>query len=229
MQELPEVDYSTLLASSIHEVKNSLNMLLNTIDNVSAGCDNHHCGTRESLSYIKYEGTRISDDLIELLAIYRIRNNQYMVNIDEHSVSGFLNEILLQHETTFRYRNIRQSLDCSEDLIWYFDRDLLSVVMSNVINNLYKYTRDRLDISAGHSGDYLLIQIRDNGEGYPEWMLSAETTQQQALRTDMSGTGLGLYFSRLVCAIHKNKGREGYITTTNDGIDGGGCFSIYLP
>jgi len=229
MQELPEVDYSTLLASSIHEVKNSLNMLLNTIDNVSAGCDNHHCGTRESLSYIKYEGTRISDDLIELLAIYRIRNNQYMVNIDEHSVSGFLNEILLQHETTFRYRNIQQSLDCSEDLIWYFDRELLSVVMSNVINNLYKYTRDRLDISAGQSGDYLLIQIRDNGEGYPEWMLSAETNQQQALRTDMSGTGLGLYFSRLVCGIHRNKGRKGYVTTTNDGINGGGCFSIYLP
>ena len=229
MQELSEFDYSTLLASSIHEVKNSLNMLLNTIDNVSTGCENHQCGTRESLSYIKYEGTRISDDLIELLAIYRIRNNQYMVNIDEHSVSGFLNEILLQHETTFRYKNIRQSLDCSDDLIGYFDRDLLSVVMSNVINNLYKYTRDRLDISAGQSGDYLLIQIRDNGEGYPEWMLSPEPTQQQTIRTDMAGTGLGLYFSRLVCGIHKNKGREGYITTTNDGIDGGGCFSIYLP
>jgi K+-sensing histidine kinase KdpD len=229
MQELSEFDYSTLLASSIHEVKNSLNMLLNTIDNVSGSCDNHHCGTRESLSYIKYEGTRISDDLIELLAIYRIRNNQYMVNIDEHSVSAFLNEILMQHETTFRYRNIQQSLDCSDDLIWYFDRDLLSVVMSNVINNLYKYTRDRLEISADQSGDYLLIQIRDNGEGYPDWMLSPETTQKQALRTDMAGTGLGLYFSRLVCGIHKNKGREGYITTTNDGIEGGGCFSIYLP
>jgi hypothetical protein len=54
-------------------------------------------------------------------------------------------------------------------------------------------------------------------------------THQNNISFDNSNTGLGLYFSKLVAEIHKNKGRHGYINTTNEGIDGGGCFAIYLP
>jgi len=229
MSAISEFDYSTLLASSIHEVKNSLNMLLNSIDQVSGSCESHTCCNKDTLSYIQYEGNRISDDLVELLSIYRIKNNQYMANIDEYSVSDFLNEILQQHETMFRYRNMEQSLECDEDLVWYFDRDLLAVVLSNVINNLYKYTKNILQITAKKSEKYLLIEVRDNGEGYPEWMLADNSKKQQSISFDESSTGLGLYFSRMVAELHKNKGRQGYISTTNDGINGGGCFSIYLP
>jgi K+-sensing histidine kinase KdpD len=229
MNVAPEFDYSTLLASSIHEVKNSLNMLLNSIDQVVTEYDEDSCPAYKAFSQIQYESKRVNDDLVELLAIYRIRNNQYSANIDEYSVSDFLNENIGQHEAMILNRKINYTLECNDDLHWFFDRDLLTGVISNVINNLYKYTKDKLHISAVREDKYMVIKIMDNGPGYPENMLVSNDDNQKSISFDQASTGLGLYFSKLVAELHKNKSRNGFIKTTNEGIDDGGCFSIYLP
>ena len=229
MKAAPEFDYAVLLASSIHEVKNSLNMLLNSIDQVITTCNEETCPAYKIFPQIQYESKRVNDDLVELLAIYRIRNDQYAANIDEYSLSDFLNENIGQHEAMILHRKIDYKIDCDDELYWFFDRDLITGVISNVINNLYKYTKDKLHISAVKEQAYLVIKIKDNGPGYPEDMLISNDDNQQSICFDKASTGLGLYFSRLVAELHKNKGRNGFITTTNDGIDGGGCFSIFLP
>ncbi len=230
MSTTPRFDYSALLANSIHEVKNSLNMLLNSVDHVLAS-PNKDEETIKIFSQIQYEGKRVTDDLVGLLAIYRINNQQYSANVDEYSLAEFLEENINQHDAMIRHRNIEKKLICDKDLYWFFDRDLITGVISNVINNLYKYTKDKLVISAFKDGDFLVIKIQDNGPGYPENMLVShiEVQHQKSISFEDANTGLGLYFAKLVAELHKNKGRSGYITTTNDGIDGGGCFSIYLP
>ncbi len=230
MNHPDEFDYSILLANSIHEVKNSLNMLLNSVDQVLTISDED--GTTNNLfSQIQYEGKRVNDDLVGLLAIYRIQNEQYSINIDDYSVSDFLEENLEQHDTMIRHRKIEKKLDCENDLYWFFDRDLITGVLSNVINNLYKYTKNKIQVSAEKEDGYLVMRVKDNGPGYPEAMLidHEEIDSQKSISFQNSNTGLGLYFSRLVAELHKNKGKSGYVTTTNDGIDGGGCFSLYLP
>lgn len=231
MSASPEFDYSVLLANSIHEVKNSLNMLLNSIDQVMGQCNGSTCPTYNLFSQIQYEGKRVNDDMVGLLAIYRINNEQYSANIDEHNVADFLEENLTQHETMIRHRNIDFKLNCDESLHWFFDRDLITGVISNVINNLYKYTKNKLEISASEKDNYLVIEVKDNGPGYPEEMIisNQHNDEQKNISFDNANTGLGLYFSRLVAELHKNKGRHGYITTTNKGIDGGGCFTLFLP
>ena len=229
MNAVSEFNYADLLASSIHEVKNSLNMLLNSIDQVVETCDGDNCPVHNVFSRIQYESKRVSADLVELLAIYRIRNDQYAANVDEHSVAEFLDENINQYQAMILDRKIDYDLACDEDLRWFFDRDLITGVISNVVNNLYKYTKDRLFISAMKERDYLVIRIADNGPGYPENMLISDDDNRRSISFEEANTGLGLYFSRLVAELHKNKGRIGFITTSNDGIDGGGCFSIYLP
>jgi signal transduction histidine kinase len=231
MSAMPEFDYSTLLAHSIHEVKNSLNMLLNSVDHVLSSTDGYDTDANKVLSQIQYEGKRVNDDLVGLLAIYRINNKQYNANIDEYSVYDFLQENIAQHEVMFRHRGIEHKLVCDENLYGFFDRDLITGVLSNVINNLYKYTKNKLSITAFKEDGYLVIKIKDNGPGYPEHMMVShdENQHQNNISFEKANTGLGLYFSKLAAELHKNKGKHGYVTTTNDGIDGGGCFSIYLP
>lgn len=231
MSKMPEFDYSTLLAHSIHEVKNSLNMLLNSVDNVLLTSNDHDSEANKILSQIQYEGKRVNDDLVGLLAIYRINNKQYNANIDEHCVYDFLQETIAQHDVMIKHRGITKRFECDEDLYGFFDRDLIAGVLSNVINNLYKYTKDQLLVTACKEDDYLVITIMDNGPGYPENMIvsNKDNNNQNNINFENANTGLGLYFSRLAAELHKNKGKCGFITTTNEGIDGGGCFSIYLP
>ena len=170
MNTISELDYSTLLASSIHEVKNSLNMLLNSIDEVLL-TSNENDRSKKIFSQIQYEGKRVNDDLVGLLAIYRIKNEQYTPNIDNYCVLDFIEENLLQHEVMIRYRKIEKEIICEPDLCWCFDRDLISGVLSNIINNLYKYTNNKLHISVETENKYLVIRIKDNGDGYPDNML----------------------------------------------------------
>ena len=231
MSAMPEFDYSTLLAQSIHEVKNSLNMLLNSVDSVLSTSQDYDAEANRILSQIQYEGKRVNDDLVGLLAIYRINNKQYNANIDEYNVYDFLLENIAQHEVMLRHRGIEDTLECDEGLYGFFDRDLITGVVSNVINNLYKYTKDKLYISAYQEDGFLVIKIKDNGPGYPQHMIVSHkpNDSQTNISFENANTGLGLYFSKLAAALHKNKGKHGYITTTNEGIDGGGCFSIYLP
>jgi two-component system, OmpR family, sensor histidine kinase SenX3 len=227
---MQKIDYTTLLASSVHEVKNSLNMLLHSVDQALLSSDiNDH--NNKLFSQIQYEGKRVNDDLVGLLAIYRIEHNEYFVNIDEHSVYDFLNENIKTHEPIILHKNIDERLECDINLNWYFDRDLVTGVISNIVNNLYKFTKDKLIISAAIEENYLVIRIKDNGPGYPDNMLISheDSDQQKNICFDKANTGLGLYFSNLVAEVHRNKDRIGYITTTNEGIEGGGCFSIYLP
>ena len=42
-------------------------------------------------------------------------------------------------------------------------------------------------------------------------------------------SGLGLYFSHLVASMHRSGPRQGLIECSNQGIEGGGRFSIVLP
>lgn len=231
MSNAPEFDYKALLANSVHEVKNSLNMLLNSVEQAMGSVTDPTHPVARHLSQIQFEGKKVNDDLVGFLAIYRINNQQYSINIDEYSVYDFLQENLGQHEIMMQHRSIVPTLKCDEDLDWYFDRDLTRGVISNVINNLYKYTKDKIDITAGIEDGYLVISLEDNGPGYPDDMIITHDDEgyQKNICFDKANTGLGLYFSELVAELHKNKGRSGFITTTNNGVDGGGRFSLYLP
>ncbi len=240
MTELTQkFDYSTILASSIHDMKNSLSLLLGTIDEITLQCPPGQCNSSTQFSRLQYEGKRVNDHLVQLLALYRIDNSQYFVNVSENDAGDFLDEIMLEHEDMLAYRNISFDIDCDDGMYGFFDRDLLAGVITNIINNLYVYSKDRMQIQAETDDGYLVIHIRDNGEGYPEDMLCCTEQKQKGISFSSGSTGLGLYFAARAAAMHKNKNRCGYIRISNEGIGShsknndsvnpGGCFSIYLP
>jgi two-component system, OmpR family, sensor histidine kinase SenX3 len=224
-----EFDYSTVLASSIHDMKNSLSLLLGTLSQVTQQCQPGSCKSSSQFSQLQYEGKRVNDHLVQLLALYRIDNSQYFVNTTENDVSEFLDEITLEHQDMLAYRNINFDIDCEDGIYGFFDRDLISGVITNIINNLYVYSKDRMQIQVETQNKYLVIHIKDNGKGYPDNMLCSTEQEQKGISFSSGSTGLGLYFAAKAAEMHKNKNRNGYISISNHGIDGGGCFSIYLP
>ena len=224
-QHTQEFDFSTVLASSIHDMKNSLTLLLGTLDEVTQQCQPGTCKSSNQFSQLQYEGKRVNDNLVQLLALYRIDNSQYFVNVTENDVGDFLNDIILSHQDMLNYRNINFEIECEDDTYWFFDRDLIAGVITNIINNLYVYSKDRMAIQIVNDNGYLAIHIKDNGKGYPDNMLCSTEQQQKGISFSSGSTGLGLYFAAKAAEMHKNKNRKGYISISNEGIDGGGCFS----
>ena len=223
------LDFSTVIASSVHDMKNSLSMLLCTLDDITTECDPATCPVTEKFLQVQYEGQRVNNHLIQLLAIYKMGNAQCGANITEQYVDDFLEECALQYEALLTPKGIAIETDCEAGLVGYFDRELVSGVVNNVINNAYRYSKDRIRLSGRREDGYVVIAVEDNGGGYPPAMLCDYSQGTSGVSFSSGSTGLGLYFSSLVASSHKNRDLTGYIRCSNDGMDGGGCFSIHLP
>ncbi len=224
----PALDFATVLASCIHDMKNSLGLILARLDELAAVAGQERPLPRETVLRLRHEGGRLNNHLIQLLAIYRIGHGQYFPGIEEQEVDEFLQECLMLHEEMLAERNIAVEIDCPPALSWYFDRDLVNGVLANIINNAYRYTRDRLLLRAGEKEGMLELQVLDDGPGYPPAML-IEPDRRQGIDFGSGSTGIGLYYASLVASLHRNRGRSGHIRISNEGIDGGGCFTLCLP
>lgn len=223
------LDFETILASSVHDMKNSLAMLLGSLADITNQCAPESCSSHKNLLRIQHEGQRVNNDLIKLLTLYRIDRSQYNTNITEVCVNDLLEEIALEYEPLLGGYGIKLEINCEPELYGVFDRELISGVIKTIISNAYQYTKSTVRICGELNNNYVVLSIIDNGPGYPQHMLHNEQISAGGVDFGSGSTGLGLYFSYRVAALHKNKDRHGFIQISNDGIDNGGCFKIHLP
>ncbi|MBF0538661.1 MAG: HAMP domain-containing histidine kinase [Nitrospirae bacterium] len=225
----PQIEFSSILASSVHEMKNSLSMLINYLDSVIEHFEQDKSSEVKLLSQLQYNAKHVNNNLMQLLALYRLENAMYSLNLGYNPIVELVEDLIAQNKTLMDYKGITLDVDIDNDLYWFFDKDLLGGSLNSIINNSFKYTKDLIRISAYEADGYLNICIEDNGTGYPEHMLQDGKNQGKSISFKTGNTGLGLYFSSMVARCHKNREREGFITLNNSGTYGGGCFCISLP
>jgi two-component system, OmpR family, sensor histidine kinase SenX3 len=228
-----QFDFSDILASTLHDTKNSLGMLFSTLEEMIGQCREQPCELYHKLYMLQYEAKRLNHSLIRLLTLYKANKSQLLLNIDYYSVSDFIDDIILQNEPILISKSISIERDCPDNIFKAFDRGLVAGVLDNILNNAFRYTNDKIRICAREESDYLALSIEDNGSGYPEHMLicGGQETGSSRTRVDFGtgSTGLGLYFSLLVAGSHRNRDKQGYISIVNGGNYGGGIFTIFLP
>lgn len=223
-------DFSLILANSVHDMKNSVGMLIGALDELGGGEAGAGDPALRDMSKLRYEAKRLNANLIQLLALYKINELGYALNIVENDVEEVLEECFLEQEAFMELQGVEFEMDCDPELVWFFDRELVSSVLNSVINNAYRYTRDRIRIGAGTVDGRLALFVEDNGPGYPESMqVNSAPDLGQAIDFKSGSTGLGLYFTATIARMHRHKDRVGYIELANTGIDGGGRFTLYLP
>jgi two-component system, OmpR family, sensor histidine kinase SenX3 len=228
-----KIQFADILASTLHDTKNSLGMLFNTMERLISQCQEQSCGLYQEFYMLQYEIKRLNYSLIRLLTLYKAEKSQLLINIDYHSVYEFIDDIILQNQPILNSRGIDIEFECPDTLFKAFDRTLVTGVLDNVLNNAFRYTKDKVRISAKEVNDYLVLSIEDNGPGYPECMIVHDTREsdptKKTIDFDTGSTGLGLYFSTLIAHSHRNNDQEGYVSIVNGGIYGGGVFTIFIP
>lgn len=223
------VDFALVLASSVHDMKNSLGMLLNTLATMMENSPPQNAEQERIFAVLEYEAARINSELVQLLSLYRMQHEHLLVQIDEHHVIDVLEEQLARNDMLFRTRNIQLQMGCDEDLSWYFDGELIGGVINNILVNCARYCRNTLHIDATITDNKLCIAIHDDGEGYPVSMLAAPHEINAGVSFSSGNTHLGLLFAHRVAGLHRSRQERGYIQLANDGLLGGGVFQLWLP
>lgn len=224
-----EVDFSLVLASSVHDMKNSIGMLIASIENVIRDQPPENSEQEKHFSTLHYEASRINGELIQLLTLYRMQDNHLPLRIDQHYVIDVLEDQLARNHTLIETRGIHLNFHCDDNLDWYFDHDLIGSVIHNVIVNCVRYTKSQLLVTAAVEDQQLIITIAEDGPGYPEYMLAQPAGLVDHADVNDGGTHLGMYFAAKIAGLHKQHNRCGYIKLENNGPLGGGVFRLILP
>lgn len=223
-------DFSLILASSVHDMKNSLGMLLNSLEEIIRDTPERDEKQARQFGVLQYESARINTELIQLLSIYRMQHDRLPVRIDEHYPVEMLEEQVARNHLMFEVNNLEVIIDCDEDLFWYYDSELVGGVIHNILVNGARYSKDKMRLSARIEDEVLTIVVEDDGDGYPSFMLGSEDHDfSQTVSFSEGSTHLGLYFSRQVAQMHTRGERKGSIQLDNGGRLGGGVFTLRLP
>ncbi|MCW8883372.1 MAG: HAMP domain-containing histidine kinase [Sedimenticola sp.] len=217
-----------VLASLIHDMKNSLSMVVHTLEQLTED-PSFRYDKPERVTALQNEAKRLNNNLIELLTLYNIENERISATIDDVDVTNFLEEVVAENHASAEANHIRLEYECDPDLYGYFDEGLVRGVLNNLVGNGLRYTRDQLLLSARQEDNYLVFRVEDNGPGYPKQMLAAQSSEDLHRDIAEGRTQLGLYFATLIAEMHKNKGQAGFIRLENGYTLSGGCFSVWLP
>ena len=221
------IDFSTVFASNIHDIKNLLFNLLGTLD--KAILERGSGPEEQWMSQLRFDGQRINDKLVQLLAIYRIDAAHYEPDIEFRSVVEFIEDQLAEAGPLAEARGITLETEIAEDVAWVFDRDLVAGVMSNALHNALSHARRRITLSARLHSGFLVLAVRDDGAGYPPDILSLNGTETGHIDFKSGRTGLGIMFCAIAAAAHHNKEIRGRIQLGNGGPLGGANFELWLP
>jgi K+-sensing histidine kinase KdpD len=223
-----QLDFSFVLASSVHDMKNSLGMLLGSLEEIIDESESESESQKKRLSILQYEATRINTELVQLLSIYRFQHQADIVKIDENYIDETIEDQVARNDVLFKTQNIDLHVECEADSVWFYDNDLVGSVIHNVLVNGTRYANKKMQLTAKLEDDYLVIEVADDGEGFPKRMIDAASLDSEA-HSDGNSTQLGLFFAAKIAALHQQKDRKGYIELSNGGVLGGGVFTIYIP
>lgn len=225
----PALDFSTVIASTVHDMKNSLAMLMQAH---SQWLGRLPAPARQAPEHgvIEFEFAQLNSMLVQLLGLYKLGINQLPLQPAYHELDDFIEAQLACHQEVFTSRGIMASFDVDPlSPLGFFDRELIASVLGNCINNAIRYARQAVLISVSDTAGQLVITVNDDGEGYSSQMIERQAEYVQGLNHTTGSTGLGLYFAARIAALHRRNGVEGRTEIGNGGPLGGGLFSLYLP
>lgn len=228
-KEDESIDFSTVLGSAVHDMKNSLCLLMQSIENLGHSSVGSDSVSKEHLASAHYEAARLNTGLVQLLSLYRAGLNNLPLNIDEHHLEDVVDDLLSANENYLNHKNMILEVNQSADLVWYLDADLVGILLNDVLINAMRYSQKKILLSVYLADQKLTFKVEDDGPGYPQIMLDAHNITMQNFDISQGRTGLGLFFARLIAQAHTKDELKGSISLENGGRLGGSVFTLTLP
>ncbi|BAY83189.1 integral membrane sensor signal transduction histidine kinase [Calothrix parasitica NIES-267] len=225
---------SHFLATTSHELRNPLNVIINSIRLVRDDlCDDRE-EEKEFLKRADETAIHLLSIINDLLDISRIEAGKLSVTIKPIDLRQVVNEVINLQSLNIRQRGLHLNApDLQEQIQVNADTDKLKQVLINVIGNATKFTEKgsitiTTEVKDINSKSWITVAVKDTGIGIdieqqqklfrPFVMVDGATTRKY------NGTGLGLAISRNLIEL-----MGGTITLESPGINQGTTVKINLP
>lgn len=229
------MDISTFVAAAAHDMKNSVSVIAAYLEDALAkmATEPPSAATLSTVQAL-YETQRVNGNLVQLMAIFKIEEGMYPFEPAEVALDEFANELLGRVRPLVALKGLDLQCDIQADMAdWIFDHDLIGSVVMQSLFNAVRYASHTVRLSMRVTEQGLSIEVADDGQGFPGFMLEQGFPSRQGIDTRTGSTGLGLYFSRLAAGLHRRGTQTGSTRLANGRVAvgdlGGGHFIVELP
>lgn len=188
-------------------------------------------GVPNFLAIIARQADRLHAIVEDLLTLARLEQEGETshVEMSPGSIQHLLNDALETCSAKARSKQITIELRCTDNLKTLINAPLLEQAVVNLLDNAIKYSHEGapVEVSAFASGNWILIEVRDHGQGieaeHLPRLFERFYRSDKARSRAMGGTGLGLSIVKHVCTVH------GGNVEVESRIGIGSTFRITLP
>ncbi len=228
------MNISTFVAAAAHDMKNSVSVIAayleDALQQLAAMESAQPSAAAISTCQALYETQRVNGNLVQLMAIYKLEEGMYPFEPVEVSLDEFAAELLARVRPLVKLKGLTVSCEAEDGLAaWVFDHDLIGSVVMQSMFNAVRYASHAVKLALRVQDGCLEIEVADDGQGFPEFMLEQGFPSRQGIDVRTGSTGLGLFFSRLAAGLHRRGDRVGSTRIANGGELGGGRFVVILP
>ncbi len=212
-QERARQDSSLSYFSDLsHEIRNRLTLIMGPLERVLAE-NNGQQVKRETVERIYQNALRLKRLTDEIMNLRKGDLGAFRLRAGRGDIRAFLQRIKQDMDEVARLKKVDyQFFSAEEELLAWFDQELVEIIVLNLLSNAFKYTTEEGMIQLRTSaqaltgtelpnwnlaeGDYIRIQVIDNGQGIPQEDIAQifEPYFQSDLTKDekVEGSGLGL-------------------------------------
>jgi signal transduction histidine kinase/DNA-binding response OmpR family regulator len=214
-----------------HEIKTPLTLIGGTFSFISE----HFRGNttlQNQLFMVKRQLKRMNQLVEQVQDFHKSENQRLRLSYSTFLFDDFLTDVIKDFEfiASQEGKNLKIDRKDGSETWVKADRDKIEKILSNILNNAFKFTSegDGISVSYIKKNDELLIVISDTGQGissedisfvFDRFFQSTSSPKHQ----NIGGSGIGLAFTRRLVEMH-----YGFISVESE-VGKGTSFSIRLP
>lgn len=152
----------------------------------------------------------------------------FLLNLRYRNIVKIVKKVYDQYHQNAETRHIEMTIDAPDEAVLsYVDSEALYKIISNIISNAVKFTKDKIDIKLKTDNEKLYLSVEDNGQGIKEDFLDKifEPFYQVQVTDNFNnkGSGLGLSLSKSLAE------KLGGDITVRSEYEKGCIFMLILP
>jgi two-component system sensor histidine kinase VicK len=183
--------------------------------------------TRDELAILVRNAKRLERLSSNILDIARIESGTLHLNIQEFNLNDVLSALVQDARNVIRNTAkedvITQYVPSDNNIVLKADKDRLSEVVWNLLDNATKFTeKGAISVASRKENSHITISVKDSGSGIDSDVLPKLFTK--FVTKSEKGTGLGLYIAKSIIEAH---GGKMWAKNNNDGK--GATFTFTLP
>mgnify|MGYP001225096571 FL=1 len=211
----------SLTAAAVHELGTPLSTI-SVVSKELVGNVKKNDVNYDDLQLIQTQVKRCADILKRLRTTKFVRDSDEFLN--EFTFTSLINEILEDYSNEKIEVSINADEIFSEKNITFSRVPEVIQSLSNIIDNAFKYAKNKIVINLKYAEKYIIVEIIDDGNGFsPEiYALLGEPYVRRSIDKEDKGLGLGLFISKNL--LSKSYGDIKFLNYKPNGA----CVRIFL-